>query len=546
MVRGALNKWRSRIFSGAIALFVLMGALAVSVVTAGEKPMQQGFTSPQLAVTALIKALQDNNEAELLTILGPESGDFIFSGDKVADQNGRARFVEAYESKYSIESEAEGRVIFYVGKNDYPFPIPIVLQGEAWYFDTDAGLEEILNRRIGRNELHTIEVMQVYTAAQREYSCMGQNGGATVFAQKFASSENSKDGLFWEVEEGEAESPFGPLIARAAAEGYEGGLNSDPPEPFHGYYFKILTKQGEHAAGGAYDYVVDGKMVLGFALVAYPARYGVSGIMTFIINQEGIIYEKDLGGETATLASTMVTFDPDPTWSEYKEYNGEFVPYSINGKAYEGYYSSPFPDAPLILLIHDWDGLTDYEVQRADMLAKLGYAVFAVDLFGAGVRPTEVSDKRQHTGELYKDREKMRSLMYRALETAKSMGANAGNSVAVGYCFGGAAVLELARSGADLKGFVTFHGGLSTPQGQDYTQAKGKFLIMHGTADANITMADFAGLAVALEKNGVEHEMITYGGAPHGFTVFGTDRYHEEADTKSWRRFLQFLDDTLH
>ena len=225
---------------------------------------------------------------------------------------------------------------------------------------------------------------------------------------------------------------------------------------------------------------------------------------------------------------------------------GESVTYQVNGEVFEGYYASASPAVPFILLIHDWDGLTDYEVKRANMLADMGYAVFAADLFGAGVRPTEVKDKRQHTGELYKDRDKMRALLRAALETAKSKGANVHNAVAMGYCFGGAAVLEFARSGADLKGFVTFHGGLRTPAGQDYSKTKGKLLILHGTADTNITMDQFAKLAIELEEKGVSHEMITYGGAPHGFTVFGTKRYREGADKKSWKRFTVFLTETLN
>lgn len=225
---------------------------------------------------------------------------------------------------------------------------------------------------------------------------------------------------------------------------------------------------------------------------------------------------------------------------------GMAVSYDVDGQPYEGYFVSPSPKAPLVLLIHDWDGLTDYEVKRADMLAAEGYAVFAADLFGAGVRPTKVEDKRQHTGELYKDREKMRALIQGALDTAKTKGADTANTVVMGYCFGGAAVLEFARSGADMKGFATFHGGLKTPEGQDYAKAKGKFLVMHGTADKNITMEQFATLANELEQNGVAHEMITYGGAPHAFTVFGADRYREDADQKSWRRFKEFLADTLN
>ena len=179
------------------------------------------------------------------------------------------------------------------------------------------------------------------------------------------------------------------------------------------------------------------------------------------------------------------------------------------------------------------------------MLAELGYAVFVADLFGKGVRPTEVEDKRQHTGELYKDRAKMRALIQGALDTAKAQGGNVDKAVVMGYCFGGAAVLEYARSGADMNGFVTFHGGLSTPEGQNYSTAKGKFLVLHGTADSSITMADFAGLANELEQHGVAHEMITYGGAPHAFTVFGQDSYREDADRKSWQRFVEYLADTL-
>lgn len=224
---------------------------------------------------------------------------------------------------------------------------------------------------------------------------------------------------------------------------------------------------------------------------------------------------------------------------------GSIVKYQVNGLDYEGYYTSPGQGAPMVLLVHDWDGLTDYEVKRADMLADMGYAVFAADLFGAGVRPTEVTDKKQHTGELYKDREKMRSLLEGAMSKAKELGGNTDNSVAMGYCFGGAAVLEMARSGAALKGFATFHGGLKTPEGQDYSQTQGSMLIMHGSADTAITMDQFAALASELEGSKVSHEMITYSGAPHAFTVFGSERYRKDADTKSWQRFSHYLATTL-
>ena len=225
---------------------------------------------------------------------------------------------------------------------------------------------------------------------------------------------------------------------------------------------------------------------------------------------------------------------------------GENISYSVDGQSYEGYFIKTKPDAPMVLLVHDWDGLTDYEVKRAQMLAELGYSVFAVDLFGAGVRPTKVEDRRQHTGELYKDRQKMRKLLHGALDTAKAQGLNTGNVVAAGYCFGGAAVLELARSGADLKGFVTFHGGLATPEGQDYTDVKGEIIVFHGTADTAISMAEFAALADELEKADADHEMIAYSKALHAFTVFDSaDRYNQKADEKSWSRFLAFLEEKL-
>jgi dienelactone hydrolase len=224
---------------------------------------------------------------------------------------------------------------------------------------------------------------------------------------------------------------------------------------------------------------------------------------------------------------------------------GEAVSYEVDGKPFEGHFVSPGAGAPFVFLVHDWDGLTEYEVRRASMLADLGYAVFAADLFGAGVRPTELEDKRRLTGELYRDRKRMRSLLNGALEAARARGADVGNGVAMGYCFGGTAVLELARSGADLKGFVPFHGGLETPEGQDYSRTCGQVLVFHGTADTSVTMDQFADLAGELEKQGVPHEMTTYGGAPHAFTVFGSDRYREDADRKSWERFRAFLEAVL-
>jgi len=224
---------------------------------------------------------------------------------------------------------------------------------------------------------------------------------------------------------------------------------------------------------------------------------------------------------------------------------GQAVSYQVDGKAFEGYFVSPAEKAPLVILIHDWDGLTGYEVKRAEMLAELGYAVFAADLFGAGVRPTEVPERRRLTEELYKDRERMRRLMNGALDAARGQGADVGRAVAAGYCFGGAAVLEWARSGADLKGFVSFHGGLKTPEGQDYSKCRGELLILHGSADTAIPLDEFAALGKELEVAGRAHEMITYGGAPHAFTVFDTERYRKTADHRSWRRFVDFLGEKL-
>jgi len=316
MVRKEYKYRVLQLFPRELAIFIAMVILTACSAKSGGPAEQKSFVSPQQAAAALVAAVQYNNEAELLSILGPGSEGLISSGDMVADQKDRTRFLKAYEEKKSLEQDDEGRAVLLVGSNDYPFPITIVRQGNAWLFDTQAGKEEILNRRIGRNELHTIEVMHAYTDAQREYACMKRNGCRLEFAQKFASSEGKKDGLYWEAGEGEEESPFGPLIARATEEGYAGGLDEDPPEPFHGYYFKILKAQGEHSKGGAFDYMADGKMVLGFALVAYPAKYGASGIMTFIVN---LIYEKDLGEDTAVTAAAMTTFDPDDTWRIYNE-----------------------------------------------------------------------------------------------------------------------------------------------------------------------------------------------------------------------------------
>lgn len=225
--------------------------------------------------------------------------------------------------------------------------------------------------------------------------------------------------------------------------------------------------------------------------------------------------------------------------------SGEAVTYKVAGNNYEGYFEPASNSRGLVLIIHDWDGLTDYEIKRAQMLSDLGYSVFAADLYGAGVRPTDTKDKIARSGELYKDREKMRALMQGALMAASEQGADSSQAVAIGYCFGGTAVLELARSGQILKGFASFHGGLTTPEGQDYADAQAPIMVYHGSADTAVTMSDFATLTEELEAQNVTHEMTTYSGAPHAFSVFGSDRYREKADTQSWASFTSFLDATL-
>lgn len=225
--------------------------------------------------------------------------------------------------------------------------------------------------------------------------------------------------------------------------------------------------------------------------------------------------------------------------------SGNHLEYTIGDKTFEGYYISPTSEAPLVILIHDWDGVTEYEVTRSQMLAKLGYAVFAIDLFGKGVRPTEIADKRKLTGELYQDRGKMRSYIMGAIAEIKKKRPKIDNAVVIGYCFGGTATLEIARSGLDMKGFVSFHGGLKTPEGQTYANMKGKLLVLHGSADVSVTLDEFASLAKELEANTISHEMITYSGAPHAFSVFNSERYREEADRLSWARLTAFLKEVL-
>ncbi len=278
---------------------------------------QKSFKSPEEAFRGLVAAAKGNDTKELLAIFGPAGKELISSGDEVADKVWRDRFVKAYEERNKLVSENETKIILRVGNGEWPYPIPVVKRGEEWFFDTQAGKEEILNRRIGRNELNAIQVCLAYVDAQREYIMEDRDENKLLeYAQRLISREGEKNGLYWEAKEGEQQSPLGPLIAKAAVEGYTGKRPVGKRTPYHGYYYRILKAQGKNARGGEYDYVVDGKMIGGFALVAYPDEYGNSGVMTFIVNQDGVVYQKDLGKDTAKIAAAMKKFDPDKTWKK--------------------------------------------------------------------------------------------------------------------------------------------------------------------------------------------------------------------------------------
>jgi len=293
---------------------LLLGAFSASL--AAGTP-QKSFPSPEEAVKSLVAAVRANDEKEMFAILGPGSRELISSGDEVADRAGREKFLKAYDQLNGLQKETGDTMVLHIGADNWTMPIPIIKKGTTWLFDIDKGKKEILNRRIGRNELHVIEVLYAYVDAQHEYASKDCRGGGKVeFAQKLISTGGNRDGLYWEAKEGEEESPFGPLIAQATREGYN---KKSSLSPFYGYYFKILKGQGKHAEGGRYNYVVKGKMILGFAIVAYPAEYGNSGVMTFMLNQEGTIYEKNLGKNTRRIAETIKIFDPDKTWKKVRE-----------------------------------------------------------------------------------------------------------------------------------------------------------------------------------------------------------------------------------
>jgi hypothetical protein len=293
---------------------LLIGSFSASL--AAGTP-QKSFPSPEAAVSSLVAAVKADDIKEIRIILGPGSEALISSGDDVSDRAGREKFLKAYDQLNKLEQASADKMVLHIGTDDWPMPIPIVKKGSTWLFDIDKGKKEILNRRIGRNELHVIDVLDAYVDAQHEYASKDcGDSGKVEFAQKFISAEGKHDGLYWEAKEGEKDSPLGPLIAQASREGYGKEISLSP---FHGYYFKILKGQGKHAEGGQYNYVVKEKMILGFALVAYPAEYGNSGVMTFMVNQEGTLYQKNLGKDTKRKAEAMKVFDPDKTWQRVKE-----------------------------------------------------------------------------------------------------------------------------------------------------------------------------------------------------------------------------------
>jgi Protein of unknown function (DUF2950) len=290
----------------------LIAAAVVTVLATGVAEAQQSFKSPEDAAAALVASVKSGDADSIVKVLGPGAAEIVNSGDSVADADLRQRFLAAYDAKHSMNLDGDKKAVLILGPDDFPFPIPLARNKSGWGFDTAAGRLEILYRRIGRNELDAIQTALAYVDAQNEYADKNPAGaGRGVYAQRLVSSPGKKDGLYW-PSDGD-ESPLGDLVASATAEGYKLG---DKPEPYHGYYYRILTRQGPNAPGGALDYVVNGKMIGGFSLVAYPAEYGNSGVMTFVVNHNGTIYQKDLGENTAAIAKRMNSFDPDQTWKK--------------------------------------------------------------------------------------------------------------------------------------------------------------------------------------------------------------------------------------
>ncbi len=274
------------------------------------------FATPEEAVASLAAAAKNQDGAALRSIFGPDIS-AIENPDRVQATNEFTAFAAALEQRFRLTRESPTRCVLELGTNSWPFPIPIVQKAGRWFFDTDAGTEELLNRRIGKNELAVLEVMRAYVDAQREYASRDRDGDEVLeYAQRLASTPGKKDGLYWPTELDGEVSPLGPFVAHAQGEGYFGDtpIGKLSPQPFEGYFFKILTRQGKHAPGGKYNYIINGNMIGGFALVAWPAEYGDSGIMTFVVSQQGRVYQKDLGPGTSKIAQKMTAYDPDGSW----------------------------------------------------------------------------------------------------------------------------------------------------------------------------------------------------------------------------------------
>ncbi len=287
---------------------------ALAAPTASAPVHQTSFSSPDEALKALIDALKANNLAAVTRIFGPQIEPILNSGDPVADKNGREKFVASADEAHHFDGSGDTLTLI-IGKDDWPFPIPLKKVDNHWRFDTAAGKEEMLDRRIGQNELSTIQTMLAYVDAQRDYAeLQRKQSGTAEYAQHILSTPGKKDGLYWPTAEGEPLSPLGPLVASARAAGYRRGAKGEGPTPYHGYYFKVLTSQGPNAPGGAADYIVNGQMIGGFGLIAWPARYGDSGVMTFIVNHDGVVYQRDLGPQTAKIAPAISRFDLDQSW----------------------------------------------------------------------------------------------------------------------------------------------------------------------------------------------------------------------------------------
>lgn len=305
-----------------VALFVTVMFIFASCMPAVAAPLQRLFSSPEDAVKALTEAINAKDNALLEQIFGP-SGKELRSGDEVQDAAEFVEFAKYLEEKSNIVKENDSKMILHIGNENWPFPVPIIKYNDKWFFDTEAGKEETLNRRIGENELTAILVCRTYVKAQREYVLKDWDGdGIFAYAQKLRSDKGRRNGLFWRSTPGEELSPLGELVAQAWHEGYKknkAAFKENKPSPFHGYYFRILTGQGKNVPGGAYNYIVNGNMVGGFAMIAFPSNWGKLGVMTFIVNQRGKVYEKNLGPDTEKIAQKMNLYNPDKTWMPVKD-----------------------------------------------------------------------------------------------------------------------------------------------------------------------------------------------------------------------------------